>query len=503
MSESERLTKILVNIIGRVKHKGISTKVSWANFTSCKPLSYAEFEEKINNYHLPLSSDDINIIWNNINVKGETMGYSDFIRFVTMDKVDASKASTKAMEIKTSNISSAVSEKEDVKQLDSSNPDLYEKEREKQNMSLIDIMFTHKKAIGSSILNLDNNFSGMISADEFKMILQKIADVSIYEINDLISYYDPIDSGIFNYFTMFSDLVEQKGPFMDKSYAQNNRMRNNYRDDYNYSRNQNYPNNNDYFRNNGMYRDDYPRYEDQRFSDYGRPRNNYRDDYNYSRNQNYPNNNDYLEDRGICRDEVPKVSNYNEQNNNFNKNQEQKLSNTNDVSSTKTSLDEIDEILKQITGKMEKLSNASSSYFHKWKKSSLTISPSDLVSGVKKDLNIDMTIQQSEKIIERFNGNLNLGNFIKMISYGANLLKEERKQKKELSEEEKTLLHFARQAKGKNWEKILNSSDKLEVIIQNLRSNEIYISLNDFRSCYNKFGKNGVIEKIQNFISTL
>ena len=179
------------------------------------------------------------------------------------------------------------------------------------------------------------------------------------------------------------------------------------------------------------------------------------------------------------------------------------MSNTNDVSSTKTSLDEIDEILKQITGKMEKLSNASSSYFHKWKKSSLTISPSDLVSGVKKDLNIDMTIQQSEKIIERFNGNLNLGNFIKMISYGANLLKEERKQKKELSEEEKTLLHFARQAKGKNWEKILNSSDKLEVIIQNLRSNEIYISLNDFRSCYNKFGKNGVIEKIQNFISTL
>jgi hypothetical protein len=73
----------------------------------------------------------------------------------------------------------------------------------------------------------------------------------------------------------------------------------------------------------------------------------------------------------------------------------------------------------------------------------------------------------------------------------------------ELTDEEKTLLHIARQAKGKNWRRVFDIAADIDRIAPGLRNLSIYVLGPDLKSCIAKFGKESVVKRIEDFIATL
>lgn len=438
MGKDERLTKALTYIISRVKRKGVSMKVAWSSFTKCKPLTFADFEEKINGYQQSLSHEDILTIWANIKVKGDAMGYSDFSRFVMLDEVESLKGEEKVETTKNDDSNRNQSCKNEVTEqcVDNKNEPVCEGKRVAKRIPLVNIILSNRKAIFNSILQFDRELTGIISFDEFQSIIRNIDNVNHNEIMSLVLNYCPMNSVYFNYFAMFADMVDKRGPFMClNNWQRNNQVMGfNFGNEINCSRFQNYQNNSSYFGYRGMNENYYPNYEEQR--------NFYRNETNDSRFQNYPNNNNCFENLGMNENyypnsKEPQFINKIEPIDEIDKEQEQEATKSTNLQNNNLSAptikpqdeissNELDEILLKIAEKMENLSKSSSSYYNTWRRNSATIMPDDLVHGVKKDLNIDISIQQSEKIIERFSGTLDKCNFIKMVSYSSKLLKEKR-----------------------------------------------------------------------------
>ncbi|KAH0794726.1 hypothetical protein GPJ56_001273 [Histomonas meleagridis] len=470
MSERTRLTKILLDIIDRVKHHGMSTKVCWSNFSDCKPVTFQDFENKIRRYGFPLRDGDLEIIWGNIGIRGSAMTYSDFVRFITMETIDPSISSAPAPKPSSSGFSKNMDDFDDFHgnsgefrepAFERPKPN-YTMDEPKSNL-IVDILYQYKKQILNAILDLDPNYSGMISTNEFDSIIQRVAVVSPEELDSILISYDPTNSGIFNYFTLFSDLIDQKGPFEPPGISPPPR----------FSRIEEPPSRGGY--------DRAPRNE---FQEAKTPRNNY----GYDGMNSPPRNNfNSGSPRGSFDDPVSRNSGY-----------------SSPVKSNRYGRD-IDEIVKQIAAKFENVYDSSAACYHKWRGYSKTIGPTELINGARKDLKIEITPQEADEIIQRFGGVLNLGNFTRMIGTGSDAVASERKMKKsfELTEEDKTLLHVARQAKGKDWEGIFDSCQSVEELVQGLRVSGIYVLLNDIRPCYQKYGKNGMIRKIQEFIDSL
>jgi hypothetical protein len=132
------------------------------------------------------------------------------------------------------------------------------------------------------------------------------------------------------------------------------------------------------------------------------------------------------------------------------------------------------------------------------------VGPAELVTGVKRDFKMDITLDEAQEIIDRYSGNLTLGNFMKMVGAGADGAKAKAANARpELTEDEKTLLHLARQAKGKSWQRIFDSARDVDQIVPGLRMLSIYVLGPDLRACFAKFGKKGVVDRIEEFIASL
>jgi lambda repressor-like predicted transcriptional regulator len=73
----------------------------------------------------------------------------------------------------------------------------------------------------------------------------------------------------------------------------------------------------------------------------------------------------------------------------------------------------------------------------------------------------------------------------------------------ELTDEEKTLLHIARQAKGKGWRRVFETARDIDVLAPALRNLSIYVLNPDLKSCIAKYGKESVVEMIEDFVTIL
>jgi hypothetical protein len=72
-----------------------------------------------------------------------------------------------------------------------------------------------------------------------------------------------------------------------------------------------------------------------------------------------------------------------------------------------------------------------------------------------------------------------------------------------LDRDDKTLMHIARQAKGKPWAEIIRRGDNPEIIVQRLRRVAIYVLPEDFRPAFTAKGRDAVIARIQQFVDAM
>ena len=572
MTEKGRLTKILLDILDRVKHRGNSTKVNWMNFSNGQAMSRSKFDSIINNYGLPLHDGDLDIIWANIEPNGPNMSYSDFVRFITMDVIDPNKGAKRAPstarpspppqptypdEIPTDNYSSRPLSNSGQRQMKTSGgmsgrgmPSQAPPAQPSGN-SLLQVLLEYKQQIGNSLLNIDPTFSGFVTAREFEDIIQRIALVNSSEIQRLVSVYDPSNSGFFNYFTLLSDICNQANeqpPIRGGGIGGSSRASQAAYDDYGSPQRRGGgapPGGYDDFgpppprgsggMGGGQY-DDFdlpPRGGPSNYDSYQKPpsrgMNSY-DDYGPSSSpqggQPPRGNSGGFDDYG-----APPPSSSQVRNNSGNyggyddygaapasrssqsRGSAGGYNNYDDYGSAPAASPSagptaarVDEIIEKIASRMDNVYDSSQSCFQKWRSYSRVLGAQEFVTGARKDFQIDLTQEEAAAVIAKYtkNGYLSMGEFLKMVGAGSDMIREQRRQEAAvaLTEEEKVLQHVARQAKNKEWRVIFEQCDSVERTVQSLRTINIYVMLNDLRPCFTKWGKDGVIKKIQAFIDS-
>jgi hypothetical protein len=368
------------------------------NFSNGSPISRSDFDRALNCYGLPFRPGDLDIIWANLAVKGGAMNYSDFVRFINMDKIDASlglPTPVRSAQLDPPSFDTFL--------LDDDPPPPPPRAR---GQSISDVLQAHRQEVVTGLLDLDPRVTGFISADEFEYIVQRIALVNSADIGGVVARYDRAGSGSFNYFTLLSDLCNQAAE---------------------------------------------PEPQPVRRPPDPRPQ--------------------------TALPPTPKP----------------------------LTASRADEIITVIATRMTDVFESSSTCYNKWRGQARVIGPKEFVAGAKRDFNVDVTVEEAQEIIDRFSGSLTLGNFMKMVGAGSDAACAQRKalDASRMDPEEQTLLHIARQTKGKQWETVFESGETAEQIVQGLKRMSIYVSGTDLRPALQKYGKPGVVEKIRSFIESI
>jgi hypothetical protein len=437
MSESVRLTDLLRAIIGRLKHRNVSTKVQWMNFSNGIPITRETFEQLITTYGLSIQPGDLDIIWESIGMKGDVMGYADFVRFISLDRINNSIISTRHLPplSQSPNIDSVPTYQNDI---DSSKTS----QLGRRCRSLSEILTNHIREIGNGLLSLDREFTGFVSINDFELILQVIDNINESEIKHLIARYDTRNTGIFNYFMLLADICNRRTTI---SLGMNQ-----------------------FSQQIGF--DEHVRQPSietiRRHSEVG---------IDFTKN-------DLMIGRPHASAPAPVLG----------------------VGTFMKRPSRTNEIVQTIATRMTDVFESSAKCFNKWRGQAPSIGPYEFMTGAKRDFKIEVTIDEAQEIINQF-GILTLGGFLKMIGAGSDAVSNQQKtnQSRELDDNEKTLQHFARQAKGKNWEPIFQSGLQIEQIVPSLKRMSIYVLGPDLMSCFTKYGKDGMIQKIHDFIATL
>jgi hypothetical protein len=426
MTESARLSGLLLDLIDRLKHRGSSTKLLWMNFSKGSAVPRATFDQLASAYALPFRPGDLDIIWANIGVKGDTMAYPDFLRFIAMDRIDPSLGAARAAPPASAPPRASAEHYGDA--YDAPPPRAAPPRR--RTASLSDILSNQRATVGRDLIALDPGFTGFISTFDFELVIQRLGPVESSEIQRLLAPYDPRNTGSFNYFTLLSDICNQLA-------------------------------------------DEPPLRAPEPRAQYAAP-----DPFEI------PNAQPRRRTEPPARSAAPPAA-YADQ--------------------PRPRASRADEIIQTIAGRMTEVFGSSGNCFNKWRGYARTVGPQEFVAGAKRDFNIDMTTADAQEIIDRFSGTLTLGTFSKMVGAGADAVSAQFKAVKstELDDNEKILMHIARQAKTKDWEGVFDAGNTAEHIVMGLKRLSIYVLGADLQPCLAKYGKAKVIEKIREFIASL
>jgi hypothetical protein len=153
---------------------------------------------------------------------------------------------------------------------------------------------------------------------------------------------------------------------------------------------------------------------------------------------------------------------------------------------------------------MNKVFDSSQAAYHKWRGGGRTMTAQELAAGVQRDFKIDMTVAEAQELINRFDNNMTLGNFMKMLSSGGVGVGDQAKVNAAAADEvDQWLLHIARQGRGKDWENVLRNGRSIEQICTALKQRDIFITPPDLRPAINRYGNEGAIAKVKEFMSAL
>lgn len=453
MSESIRLQKLLLDLLDRIRHRGTSTKVLWTNFSNGKPLTKDEFERKISTFGLPMKQNDINIIWANIGAQ-ERMGYSEFVYFINMENIDTNKcAQQQAYDDYGPPQTQAQPQQQYYEQRQEP-----AQQRGSARPTLVSILTQYKQQIVDSILNIDPLYNGFMTAQQLTNCIDRVTAVDPNEVQRLVNNYEPTREGLFNYFSLLADLSNQAGPKSSSSYRT---QQNNYAQ---------------------------PTFESS-----------IREDSQY---------NQYTTDQS----NVPHAmeDHFNEPSSGFrSNNQAPSYGNQNQSYQQQPPSygggSNIEEIVRDISVKLGQRFDSSSSCYNKWRQYEKTISAQQLVDGCSRDLKMQLSVQDAQRIIDKYGGSLTLGNFSKMLGAGSDTqsVQVAAQLSSEGSDEDKTLMHIARQAKGKDFDNVIDGCNTVEQLVQSLRGMKIYVLLNDVRPAWDKYKKEGIKQRVQMYLSQL
>jgi hypothetical protein len=166
----------------------------------------------------------------------------------------------------------------------------------------------------------------------------------------------------------------------------------------------------------------------------------------------------------------------------------------------------VNEIIQTIATRMTTNFDSSARCFNKWRGHASSIDAQQFADCANRDFKINMTVDDARDVIRRFSttGTFTLGTFLKMIGAGADSASRQMETiiTKELDEEEKTLQHLARQARGKDWETIFERISDVDQIGPALKKIETYVLSPELKACSVKYGKDGVVDRIHNFIAS-
>jgi hypothetical protein len=166
------------------------------------------------------------------------------------------------------------------------------------------------------------------------------------------------------------------------------------------------------------------------------------------------------------------------------------------------------EIVQTIASTMQDHYDSSTNCFHKWRGMAKFVGPAEFVAGAKRDFKIDVTTDEAAEIIAKYGGTtLSLGTFTKMIGAGSSAAGgtgRKPNQAKELDDDEKWVMHIARQAKGKQWEDAFRKgAGNVDMLATILKKMSIFIMAADLKPLFTKYGIEGLIDKISEFIDRL
>jgi hypothetical protein len=441
MADSTRLTNLLLDILDRIKHRGASTKVLWTNFSNGSPVPRSRFDQLVGVYGLHFQPGDLDIIWANLGIKGDTMGYSDFVRFITLEKINPSLGRIHdPLPIPSIPIRTSVEPSDyetDFTPSPRRSPSPRRNPPRRRAQTLSDILTNHRRQIGNDLLELDPSFTGFVSVFDFELIIQRIDSIDSAEIQRFLSSYDTRNTGSFNYFTLLSDLCNESiedDPIPNIRKGAEPPLR--------------------------QYNPDPP----------GR-----------QYNMDPPARQSYAEPDFV--DDFPVVP----------------------QRSPRKESSRSNEIIRTISSRMTEVFESSAACFNKWRGYGRTVGPQEFVTGAKRDFNIDLTMAEAQEIIDKFSGPWTLGTFLKMIGAGADAASAQARSVRsaQLDENEKTLQHIARQGRGKDWEGVFENGQTVEQIVMGLKKLAIYVLGNDLRPCISKYGKDGVVGRIREFMDAL
>jgi hypothetical protein len=367
-----------------------------------------QFEKILSEYGLSFRSGDIDVIWAAIGIKTGTMNYPDFIRLISLDSIDPAAVIAQGL----------VAPRDRVNENESNQIFQNEPVKRVQSCGLMPLLSRHFRQITNDLAGLDRQLTGFVSTYDFELMVQAIDLVDSDDIARFVSSYDQRNTGSFNYFTMLSDLCNQRA--------------------------------------NGCGEEVAPVAQ--------RPRQSY---------GSVPEKAQVFLAEPVV---MPSVSG-------------------------------ADEILRTIATRMTEVFDSSSRCFNKWRGHGTCVGAQEFSVGAARDFKLTVSPAEAREIISRFsaNGALSLGTFLRMVGAGSDSASAQTKAKSsaDMGEDEKTLLHLARQARGKDWESVFERVRDPDQIVPGLRKMSIYILAPELKACFTKFGKDGVIDRIHRFIATL
>jgi hypothetical protein len=456
--ESARISQLFHGVIDRVKHRGTATKVLWTNFSNGNPLSRQEFDRLINQYGLSFRPGDLDIIWANIKIQGSSMAYSDFVRFINMDQIDVSLGKTAPR-----NDDFAPRPSNEGSGAPSSRPSGYRDDPPPLSKPSAFGDDYGSRAPAQTPRTDDFDFRSRQRPAQSGDSLSRILTTHKQQIGNAMLDQDLAFSGFIS--VRDFEFIIQRVALVNSSEIQ--QLMASYDT-----------------MNTGTF--------------------NYFTLLSDLCNQTSAPHVDFVADSHFAeRKPVGRPA--------HDENSAPRVSDPVDYHAKPAAPNpgqRLEEIEQTIVLKMGDQYDSSKTCFHKWLGYAKSLQAPEFVAGAKRDFKIDMTIDEAEAIIGKFGGtSLSLGTFTKMIGAGANGLGESARkpnQARELDEDEKWVMHIARQAKGKKWEETFKQGESnVDMLANVLKKMGIFIMAVDLRPLVTKYGMDGLIDKVYEFIDRL
>lgn len=439
-----------------------------------------QFSIRLQGYGINMNPQDVATLWRATGITSDCMQFNDFIRFLQAESINVPSSSP-------SNVS----------------PDI-----------LLDTLRSNKRALLMKFIEADPRTSGRISHRAFSDICSWFGSAENQsDTRQIISRYDPMGKGVFNYFNLMSDLVEDDHSAPINSYS--------------YQSNQGYPTS--------------PTQApaSPRFSPKAPPI-----DVSYShspeRNLNYDNNsyNFGLSNQNSSPKSPNKTPTSSGGRNRldpaiFGTSSQQQHVNSGTSSGGRGRLDPAifgqrsptsdsvpeqpvqhaddfvnaehvsgltpNQYVELISKQVSRVSRGSKQCYSRWRGNLDLLDATAIRDGLAKDANIVLPYRDLELIVNHYGGPMNLSSFVRMLSDGSQYAEQNKTIDgvRKATEDEASIIQIADQVIGTKWEEYVLRSSSAEEVARGFAQLGIEADSNVIRRLMAKLGSNGFVDAIK------